>query len=58
MDESLLRLLSLRGDAIALLEDADRAEAVMELQMQEVAYQSTLGVLGRALPPSLLSFLG
>lgn len=33
------------------------AEAVMELQMQEVAYEAVLGAMARALPPSLASFL-
>lgn len=56
-ERNLDAMLTLRGE-LSLLEDVDLAEAVMELQMQEVAYQATLGALGRALPPSLLSFLG
>lgn len=39
------------------VEDVDIAEAVMELQVQELAYQATLEALSRALPPSLVSFL-
>ena len=39
------------------VEDVDIAEAVMELQTQEVAYQATLGALGRVLQPSLIDFL-
>jgi hypothetical protein len=35
----------------------DEAEAVVELQWQEVGYEATLGTLARALPPSLVSFL-
>lgn len=42
---------------LSQVEDADYAEAVMELQLQDVALQSTLQALGRALPPSLASFL-
>lgn len=38
-------------------EDVDMTEAVMDLQVAEVAYEATLGALGRALPPSLLQFL-
>jgi flagellar hook-associated protein 3 FlgL len=37
--------------------DVDIAEAIMELQVQEVAYQATLQAVARALPPSLASFL-
>ncbi len=39
------------------VEDVDLAEAVMELQVQEVALQATMGALGRALQPSLMDFL-
>ncbi len=39
------------------VEDVDMAEAVMELQVQEVAYSATLQALARALPSSLVSFL-
>jgi flagellar hook-associated protein 3 FlgL len=49
-------VLSIRGE-IAQVEDVDFAEAVMELQMQQVAYEATLQALGRALPPTLAAFL-
>ena len=39
------------------VEDVDVAEAIMETQTQQVAYEATLGALGRALPPSLVQFL-
>lgn len=39
------------------LEDADLAEAVMELQLQEVAYRATLGAMTQVLQPSLVDFL-
>ena len=42
---------------LAEVEDVDLAEAVMDLQVQEVAYQATLAALARALPPSLAAFL-
>lgn len=49
-------LLTIRGE-LAQVEDVDVAAAVMELQTQDIAYQATLGALGKALPPTLLSFL-
>jgi flagellar hook-associated protein 3 FlgL len=39
------------------VEDADYAEAVMDLQVQDIALQSTLQALARALPQSLAAFL-
>lgn len=39
------------------VEDVDIAAAISELQMQEVAYQATLGALSKALQPSLIDFL-
>lgn len=49
-------LLAIKGE-LAEIEDVDLAEAVMDLQTQESAYQATLQALARALPPSLVSFL-
>ncbi len=49
-------LLTLRSE-LAQVEDVDLAEAAMELQTQEVAYEATLAAMGRALPPSLVTFL-
>lgn len=49
-------LLTLRGQ-LAEVEDTDLAEAVMELQIQETAYQATLQALGRSLPTTLAAFL-
>lgn len=37
--------------------DVDIAEAVMELEVQQVAYESALHALSKSLPPSLLTFL-
>ena len=42
---------------MAQIEQADLAEAIVELQMQETAYQAALGAAGRTLGISLLQFL-
>lgn len=42
---------------LSKIEDADLAEAVMELQLQEVAYRATLSAMARTLAPSLVDFL-
>lgn len=42
---------------LAAVEDVDLAEAIMDLQVEEVAYQATLQALGRSLPSTLVSFL-
>lgn len=49
-------LLTLRTE-LSDVEDVDIAQGIMELQVQQVAYEATLQALGRALPPSLVSFL-
>jgi flagellar hook-associated protein 3 FlgL len=49
-------LLTLRTE-LSQIEDVDIAQGVMELQVQQVAYEATLQALGRALPPSLVAFL-
>ncbi len=43
--------------SISGIEDIDLAETVMELQMQEVAYQGALGAAARVLQPTLMDFL-
>jgi flagellar hook-associated protein 3 FlgL len=48
--------LSLRGQ-LSEIEDVDLAEATMEMQLQQVAYQATLSAMARALQPSLADFL-
>lgn len=48
--------LTLRTE-LAEVEDVDVAEAIMDLQVEEVAYQATLQALGRSLPDTLVSFL-
>lgn len=49
-------ILTLRSE-LAEVQDVDLEEAIMELRVQEVAYEATLGALGRSLPTSLVSFL-
>ena len=49
-------LLTLRTE-LSEVEDVDVAEAIMNLQVEEVAYQATLQALGRSLPDTLVSFL-
>ena len=39
------------------VEDADLAASIVELQMQEVAYQAALGATSRVLQPTLMDFL-
>ena len=48
--------LTLRTE-LSNVRDADFAEGIMELQVQQVAYEATLQALAKALPPSLGSFL-
>lgn len=48
--------LALRRE-LAEVEDVDVAEAIMNLQVEEVAYQATLQALGRTLPDTLVAFL-
>jgi len=49
-------LLNLRTER-AEVEDVDMAEALMELQTQQVAYEATLSAMAKALPQSLVNFL-
>lgn len=49
-------ILTLRSE-LAEVQDVDLEEAIMELKVEEVAYQATLSALGQALPQSLVSFL-
>lgn len=43
--------------SISGIEDIDQAETIMELKMQEVAYQGALGAAARVLQPTLMDFL-
>lgn len=42
---------------ISEIEDVDLPATIMELQMQQVAYQSALGAMSSAIQPSLIDFL-
>lgn len=52
-ERDLLAIQSERSN----VEDVDLAEAIMELQTQEVAYEAALGSLARVMQPSLMDFL-
>lgn len=49
-------MLTLRTE-LSEVQDVDIARGVMELQVQQVAYEATLQALAKALPPSLVAFL-
>ncbi|MBB2924222.1 flagellar hook-associated protein FlgL [Cellulomonas cellasea] len=42
---------------LGAIEDIDLAGVILELQMQEVAYQGALGAAGKVLQPTLMEFL-
>ena len=42
---------------VSSVEDADLAQTIVDLQIQEVSYQAALGATSRVLQPSLLDFL-
>lgn len=50
------RQLNLKS-ALSGVEDIDLPKTMMELQMQQVAYQSALGATAKVIQPSLLDFL-
>ena len=43
--------------ALSEVENVDIAKAIVDLQLQEVAYQAALGATARVIQPSLLDFL-
>ena len=55
-ERSLEEIYSVRAE-LAEVEDVDLAEGIMDLQLQEIAYQAALGAVGRVLQPSLVNFL-
>ena len=42
---------------LSQVENIDIGKTVLDLQMQQVAYQATLGATARVLQPSLMDFL-
>lgn len=55
-DRNTADALTMRQN-LSNVEDTDLAQAVMELQLQEVAYQAALQATARAIQPSLVDFL-
>lgn len=55
-DRAEAQLLTVRTE-LSNVQDVDIARGVMELQVQQVAYEATLQALAKALPPSLGAFL-
>lgn len=60
VEDTQTRLASTTLDnkaSLSDIENVDLAEATMNLQLQEVAYQASLGATARVLQPSLVDFL-
>lgn len=60
IEDAVTRLADAELDhtaALSEIENVDIAKAVVDLQMQEVAYQAALGATARVLQPSLMDFL-
>ncbi len=55
-DRTESALLTLQGE-LAEVQDVDLEEAIMDLKVEEIAYEATLQALGRALPQSLIAFM-
>jgi flagellar hook-associated protein 3 FlgL len=49
--------LSSLSSALSDVEKVDVAAAIVELRMQQVVYQASLGATARVIAPSLLDFL-
>lgn len=54
---SLLEAQQSTKAQLSAIEDVDLAGIILELQMQEVAYQGALGAAGKVLQPTLMEFL-
>lgn len=54
---AIAKTLQEATSSISGIEDIDQAEVIMELKMQEVAYQGALGAAARVLQPTLMDFL-
>jgi flagellar hook-associated protein 3 FlgL len=50
------RQLNLKA-TLSGIEDIDLPKAMMDLQMQQIAYQAALSATAKAIQPSLLDFL-
>lgn len=56
-DEHLDRFKLRLEDMLSKTEDADLAQAIVELQFEERSYEASLAASGRVMQPSLLNFL-
>lgn len=54
---TLLETQQATKSQLSAIEDVDLAGIILELQMQEVAYQGALGAAGKVLQPTLMEFL-
>jgi flagellin-like hook-associated protein FlgL len=57
VNSGLSSLRSAGGSPLADIESADLPGNLVDLQLDQVAYQAALGTTARAMPPSLLDFL-
>jgi len=58
MDSVLSEVIERERGLLSEAEDVDLAEAVMELSMQQTAYQASLAASARVILPTLLDYLG
>ena len=47
-----------RTESLSLVQDTDIAEAILDLQRQDLSYQAALQVSSRVIQTTLASFLG
>jgi flagellar hook-associated protein 3 FlgL len=57
MEEVISGLVVKHRELLSLAEDADLAEAVMEFQFRQTAYQASLAASARAIMPTILDYL-
>lgn len=57
MEEVISGLVVKHKELLSLAEDADMAEAAMDFQFKQTAYQATLATCARAIMPTLMDYL-
>lgn len=57
MEEVISGLMVKHKELLSLAEDADLAEAVMDFQFKQTAYQASLAACARAIMPTILDYL-
>ncbi|MEJ5187511.1 MAG: flagellin, partial [Candidatus Geothermincolales bacterium] len=57
MEEVISGLMVKHRELLSLAEDADLAEAVMDFQFKQTAYQASLAACARAIMPTILDYL-